>query len=125
MSVPILKQGAFLIATVQAAMTDSEVQFLQDDIMEQIGRYRSKGVIIDVTAIDVMDSFAARALRTIAHMADLRGAATVIVGIQPEVAFAMVQLGLTFEDVNTALDLEEGLAFLIRPGSTGSPARGR
>jgi rsbT antagonist protein RsbS len=125
MSVPILKQGAYLIATVQAAMTDSEVQFLQDDIMEQIGRYRSKGVIIDVTAIDVMDSFAARALRTIAHMADLRGAATVIVGIQPEVAFAMVQLGLTFEDVNTALDLEEGLAFLIRPGSTGSPARGR
>jgi rsbT antagonist protein RsbS len=124
-SVPILKQGAYLIATVQAAMTDSEVQFLQDDIMEQIGRYRSKGVIIDVTAIDVMDSFAARALRTIAHMADLRGAATVIVGIQPEVAFAMVQLGLTFEDVNTALDLEEGLAFLIRPGSTGSPARGR
>jgi rsbT antagonist protein RsbS len=125
MSVPILKQGAYLIATVQAAMTDSEVQVLQDDIMEQIGRYRSKGVIIDVTAIDVMDSFAARALRTIAHMADLRGAATVIVGIQPEVAFAMVQLGLTFEDVNTALDLEEGLAFLIRPGSTGSPARGR
>jgi rsbT antagonist protein RsbS len=125
MSVPILKQGAYLIATVQAAMTDSEVQFLQDDIMEQIGRYRSKGVIIDVTAIDVMDSFAARALRTIAHMADLRGAAVVIVGIQPEVAFAMVQLGLTFEDVNTALDLEEGLAFLIRPGSTGSPARGR
>jgi rsbT antagonist protein RsbS len=125
MPVPILKQGAYLIATVQAAMTDSEVQFLQDDIMEQIGRYRSKGVIIDVTAIDVMDSFAARALRTIAHMADLRGAATVIVGIQPEVAFAMVQLGLTFEDVNTALDLEEGLAFLIHPGSTGSPARGR
>jgi rsbT antagonist protein RsbS len=125
MSVPILKQGAYLIATVQAAMTDSEVQFLQDDIMEQIGRYRSKGVIIDVTPIDVMDSFAARALRTIAHMADLRGAAVVIVGIQPQVAFAMVQLGLTFEDVNTALDLEEGLAFLIRPGSTGSPARGR
>jgi rsbT antagonist protein RsbS len=114
MPVPILKQGSVLIATVQAAMSDSDVQFLQDDVMEQVGRFRSRGVIIDVTAIDVMDSFAARSLRTIAHMTGLRGASTVIVGIQPEVAFAMVQLGLTFEDVNTALDLEEGLSFLDR-----------
>jgi rsbT antagonist protein RsbS len=78
----------------------------------QAGRHRSKGIIVDVTSLDVMDSFAARSLRSISHMARLRGAATVIVGIQPEVAFSMVQLGLTFEEVNTALDLEEGLAFL-------------
>jgi rsbT antagonist protein RsbS len=64
--------------------------------------------------VDVMDSFAARSLRTIAHMTNLRGADTVVVGIQPEVAFAMVQLGMTFDDVHTALDLEEGLAFLDR-----------
>ena len=71
-------------------------------------------MIVDVTALDVMDSFAVRTLRDIAHMARLRGAETVIVGIQPEVAFAMVQLGLTLKGVATALDLEEGLAFLDR-----------
>jgi rsbT antagonist protein RsbS len=82
--------------------------------MEQVSRFRAQGIIVDVTAIDVMDSFAARSLRTIAHMTRLRGAATVIVGLQPEVAFAMVQLGLAFDDMNTALDLEEGLALLNR-----------
>jgi rsbT antagonist protein RsbS len=91
-SVPILKQGSYLIASIQAAMTDSEALSLQDDLMDQVSRYRSRGIIVDVTALDVMDSFAARSLRTIAHMTDLRGAVTVIVGIQAEVAFAMVQL---------------------------------
>ena len=67
---------------------------------------------MDVTVLDVMDSFASRTLRDLAHMTRLRGAETVIVGIQPEVAFAMVQLGLTLEGVDTALDLEEGLLFL-------------
>ncbi len=112
MSVPILKQGTYLIASIQSAMTDSEALALQDDLMDQVSRYRSRGIIVDVTALDVMDSFAARSLRTIAHMTDLRGAVTVIVGIQAEVAFAMVQLGMSLEDVHTALDLEEGLAFL-------------
>jgi rsbT antagonist protein RsbS len=82
--------------------------------MERVSRYRAQGIIVDVTAIDVMDSFAARSLRTIAHMTRLRGADTVIVGLQPEVAFAMVQLGLMFDDMYTALDLEEGLALLNR-----------
>ena len=112
MSVPILKQGSYLIASIQAAMTDSEALSLQDDLMDQVSRYRSRGIIVDVTALDVMDSFAARSLRTIAHMTNLRGAVTVIVGIQAEVAFAMVQLGMSLEDVHTALDLEEGLALL-------------
>ncbi|HEY3702262.1 MAG TPA: STAS domain-containing protein [Acidimicrobiales bacterium] len=112
MSVPILKQGTYLIASIQSAMTDSEALSLQDDLMDQVSRYRSRGIIVDVTALDVMDSFAARSLRTIAHMTDLRGAVTVIVGIQAEVAFAMVQLGMSLEDVHTALDLEEGLAYL-------------
>jgi rsbT antagonist protein RsbS len=111
-AVPILKQGRWLIASIQAALTDSDVMLLQDDIMEQVGRYRSRGIIVDVTALDVMDSFVSRSLRGIAHMTRLRGAETVIVGIQPEVAFAMVQLGMSMEDVYTALDLEEGLAFL-------------
>jgi len=112
MAVPILKQGDYLIASIQAALSDSDVVQLQDDLVEQVGRYRSRGIIVDVTAIDVMDSFASRALRGLAHMTRLRGADTVIVGIQPEVAFAMVQLGMSLEDVHTALDLEEGLAFL-------------
>jgi rsbT antagonist protein RsbS len=110
--VPILKQGSYLIASIQAALTDNDVLTLSDDLVAQVGRYRSRGIIIDVTALDVMDSFASRALRNIAHMSRLRGAETVIVGIQPEVAFAMVQLGMAMEDVNTALDLEEGLRFL-------------
>ena len=114
MPVPILKQGTYLIATIQSALSDSDALRLQDDLMEQVGRFRSKGIIVDVTALDVMDSFAARSLRTLAHMTSLRGADTVIVGIQPEVAFAMVQLGITFEDIQTSLDLEEGLAFLNR-----------
>ena len=114
MPVPILKQGAILIATVQAALTDSETERLRYDLMERVSRFRAQGIIVDVTAIDVMDSFAARSLRTIAHMTRLRGADTVIVGLQPEVAFAMVQLGLAFDDMNTALDLEEGLALLNR-----------
>jgi rsbT antagonist protein RsbS len=111
-AVPILKQGPWLIASIQAALTDTDVMRLQDDIMEQVGRYRSRGIIVDVTALDVMDSFVSRSLRGIAHMTRLRGAETVIVGIQPEVAFAMVQLGISMEDVHTALDLEEGLSFL-------------
>jgi rsbT antagonist protein RsbS len=110
--VPILKQGDCLIASVQSALSDADLLQLRDDLAERVGRFRSRGVIIDVTVLDVIDSFATRTLRTSAHMLKLRGAETVIVGIQPEVAFAMVQLGLTLEGVGTALDLEEGLAYL-------------
>jgi rsbT antagonist protein RsbS len=111
-AVPILKQGKYLIASIQSALTDSDMVSLREDLMEQVGRYRSRGIIIDVTALDVMDSFASRSLRNIAYMTKLRGAETVLVGIQAEVAYAMVQLGTNLEEVNTALDLEEGLAFL-------------
>ncbi|MGD1112383.1 MAG: STAS domain-containing protein [Mycobacterium sp.] len=89
MPVPILKQGSILIATVQAALSDSDTERLRYDLMEQVSRFRAQGIIVDVTAIDVMDSFAARSLRTIAHMTRLRGADTVIVGLQPEVAFVL------------------------------------
>lgn len=114
MPVPILKQGDFLIASIQAAMSDSDAEQLQSDLMDRVGRFRSRGIIVDVTAVDILDSFAARSLRNLAHMTNLRGAETVVVGIQPDVAFAMVQLGMSFEDVHTALDLEEGLEFLNR-----------
>ena len=114
MAVPILKQGDYLIASIQTALSDRDMLELRDDLLERAGVLRSKGIIVDVTALDVMDSFASRSLRAIAHMANLRGARTVMVGIQPEVAFAMVQLGLNLEGVHTALDLEEGLKFLDR-----------
>jgi rsbT antagonist protein RsbS len=110
--VPILKQGEFLIATFQAALSDADLNQLRRGLVAQVVRFRSRGVIVDVTAMDVMDSYASRTLREISQMIRLRGAETVIVGIQPEVAFAMVQLGLTLEGVATALDLEEGLAYL-------------
>jgi rsbT antagonist protein RsbS len=112
MEVPILKQGPYLIATVQSSLTDAALRHLRDALVERLGRARSLGVIVDVTSMDVMDSFAARTVSSLAKMIKLRGAETVIVGIQPSVAFAMVQLGLTLPGVHTALDLEEGLAFL-------------
>jgi len=112
MRVPILKQGNYLIASIQSALSDQDLMQLRDDVAEQTGRFRSRGVIVDVTVLDVMDSFACRTLRSIAHILRLRGARTAIVGIQPEVAFAMVQLGLALGEVQTALDLEEGLILL-------------
>jgi len=116
--VPILKQGDFLIATIQAALTDADLLHLRTALLQQVVRSRSHGVIVDVTALDLMDSFASRTVQEIVHMIRLRGAETVIVGIQPEVAFAMVQLGLTLENVATALDLEEGLAYLNQKSKT-------
>ncbi|MGH9791904.1 MAG: STAS domain-containing protein [Candidatus Acidiferrales bacterium] len=112
MEVPILKQSQFLIATIQAALSDQDLLELRRALVQQVIRFRSRGVIVDVTALDVMDSFASRTLTEISHIIRLRGAETVIVGIQPEVAFAMVRMGLTLGGVSTALDLEEGLAYL-------------
>ena len=119
MRVPILKQGEYLIASIQSALTDQDLMQLRDDLADQAGRFRSRGIIVDVTALDVMDSFACRTLRSLAYVLRLRGAQTAIVGIQPEVAFAMVQLGLALGEVLTALDLEEGL-ILLRQGTLRS-----
>jgi len=122
LQVPILKQGNYLIASVQAALSDKDLLELRDALVAQVGKFRARGVIIDVTALDVMDSFAVRTMRDLAHMARFRGAETVIVGIQPEVAFAMVQLGLTLEGVPAALDLEEGLAYLNQKAKGARPS---
>jgi rsbT antagonist protein RsbS len=114
----ILRQGAYLLASIHTALDDSQLLRFQQDLVEQIGRHRARGVVIDVAALDVLDSFASRTLRDIAEMTRLRGAVTVIVGIQPDVAFAMVRLGMDTGSVSTALDLEEGLAFLDLATST-------
>jgi rsbT antagonist protein RsbS len=121
-AVPILKQGNVLIASIQAALSDKDLLQLRDELIDSVGRFRSRGVIIDVTALDVLDSFATRTIRGIAYTARLRGANTVVVGIQPEVAFGMVQLGLALENIATALDLEDGLAYLQKAKGVASRA---
>ena len=113
---PILKQGDVLIVSILDSLSDKDFLQIRDELAERVGRLRSRGVVIDVSAVDIMDSFATRTLRGIAQTARLRGAETVIVGIQPEVAFSMVKLGLSLEGVTTSLDLEEGLAYLDRKG---------
>jgi rsbT antagonist protein RsbS len=114
MTVPILKQNDFLIASVQSALSDTDIRQLQENLLDLVGKHRSRGVIVDVGAMDVIDTYATRSLRAVARSTKLRGAEMVVVGIQPEVAFAMVQFGLTLDDINTALDLEEGMDLLER-----------
>jgi rsbT antagonist protein RsbS len=123
--VSILRQGPNLIASVHTALDDTQMVRFRDDLVEQIGLHRSRGVIIDVAALDVLDSFGARTLRTIGELARLRGAVTVIVGIQPDVAFAIVALGMSTGTLVTALDLEEGLEYLdgSMPRRGGPPDR--
>jgi rsbT antagonist protein RsbS len=123
--VSILAQGSYLIASIHTALDDEHFERFQRNLSDQIGVKRARGVIIDVAALDVLDSFGSRTLRDLGQVARLRGADTVVVGIQPEVAFAMVKFGINLEPVHTALDLEEGLALLDQLGSwgAGSPQR--
>ncbi len=118
--VSILSQAAYLIVSVHTALDDSQLLRLQHDLLEQVELRRARGIVIDVAALDVLDSFASRTLTQLAPAARLKGAETVVVGIAPEVAMAMVKLSLQMEFVRTALDLEEGIALLgalTTPGS--------
>ncbi|MDQ3553319.1 MAG: STAS domain-containing protein [Actinomycetota bacterium] len=112
MPVSILKQRDYLIASIQSDLTDSEVVALRDSLLAEVALHRSRGVIVDVAALDVIDSFVSRSLSTVALTNRLRGAKTVVVGIRPEVAVAMSQFGLGLDAVETALDLEAGLELL-------------
>ena len=112
MRASILKQTTFLIASVQGSMSDTDLVNLRENLASDVRRHRSTGVIVDVTMLDVMDSFAVRTLRGLAQMVKLLGAECVVVGIQPDVALSMVQLGLTLEGTKTAIDLEDGLDLL-------------
>jgi rsbT antagonist protein RsbS len=124
--VSILAQGGYLIASFHTALDDGQLLRFRRDLLEQIGQRRARGVIIDVAALDVIDSFACHTLRTITEVSRLRGAETVVVGIQPDVALAMVRLGVSVEALATALDLEEGLALLevITSGAVFLPGKG-
>ncbi len=108
----ILRQGCYLIASIHTALDDSQLTRFQDDLMGEIGRHRSRAVIIDVATLDVLDSFGSKTLLDIVEMARMQGALTVVVGIQPDVAHAMVTLGMGSRTIRAALDLDEALVYL-------------
>jgi rsbT antagonist protein RsbS len=124
MSVAILRQGDVLIASIQSDLSDTEVIDLRQELAERVGTTRARGIVIDVGALDVIDSFVTRALRAIVLTARLRGAETIIVGIAPDVAIAMVQFRLNLEPLRVALDLDEALAMLHRPNRRGAEDAG-
>ncbi|MCI4664249.1 MAG: STAS domain-containing protein [Neomegalonema sp.] len=109
---PILAHSGVLIASIQSALSDSEILSLRSQLLARISHKSVRGVVIDVSALDVLDSFATRTLNELASGARLRGAQTVVVGIQPDVALSMVLLGLTLRDAETALDLDAALGLL-------------
>ena len=119
MSVAILTQGDCLIASVQSDLSDTEVLAFRDELADHVVPARVRAIVIDVGALDVIDSFLARSLRSVAETARLRGAETIVVGIQPDVAIAMVHFDLDLYPLRTALDLDEALAVLTaRHGAT-------
>lgn len=120
MPVAILRQGDHLIASIQSDLSDSEILRFRDELAERVGRERARGVIVDVSALDVIDSFVARSLQSLAAIARLRGAETVIVGIRPDIAIALVQFNLDLRPLKTAHDLDEARAVLERAAFRGS-----
>ena len=123
MSVAMLRQGDFLIASIQSDLTDGQVLRLREDVAERVGRQRLRAVIVDVSALDVIDSFVARSLRSMALTVGLRGAQTLVVGIQPDVAIAMAHFALDLAPLRTATDLDEALELLERSPSEGEDVR--
>ena len=110
--IPILRMGAFLLVTIQVDMHDRLALTLQDDLSEHITKHGSKGVLIDISALEIVDSFIGRMLANIAGISRILDAATVVVGMQPAVAITLVELGLSLPGVRTALNVEKGVAML-------------
>jgi rsbT antagonist protein RsbS len=110
--IPILKMGRFLLVTVQVDMHDQLAMQLQEDLTDRIVAARARGVLIDISSLEVVDSFIGRMISNIAAMARVLDAETVVVGIQPAVAITLVELGLSLEGVRTALNIDRGMALL-------------
>jgi rsbT antagonist protein RsbS len=110
--IPILKMGRFLLVSIQVDMDDRTAMVLQDDLTAQIVRQQAKGVLIDISALDVVDSFIGRMLANTAAMASILDADTVVVGMQPAVAITLVELGLSLKGVRSALNVERGMELL-------------
>ncbi len=120
--IPILRMGQFLLVTIQVDMHDRLALTLQDDLSEQITKHGSKGVLIDISALEIVDSFIGRMLANIAGISRILDAATVVVGMQPAVAITLVELGLSLPGVRTALNVEKGVAMLQHSVVTLAPA---
>jgi rsbT antagonist protein RsbS len=120
--IPILRMGEFLLITVQVDMHDRLAISLQDDLTEQIVRYNSRGVLIDISSLDVVDSFIGRMLGNIAAMSRVLDAQTVVVGMQPAVAITLVELGLSLPGIRTALTVERGMQILRQETSRAQAA---
>ncbi|MEW2084809.1 STAS domain-containing protein [Streptomyces sp. NPDC005283] len=112
--VPVLRLGDILLVSIQVDLEDETVMNLQEDLAEQVVARSARGVVIDITAVEIVDSFVGRMLATIASISRLLDAETVVVGMRPAVAITLVELGLSLGGVRTALDLEKGLALLRR-----------
>lgn len=110
--IPILRMGDLLLVTIQVDMHDRLAMALQDDLTQRIVSDRAKGVLIDISALDLVDSFIGRMISNTAAMARVLDAQTVVVGMQPAVAITLVELGLTLHGVKTALNVEKGMALL-------------
>jgi rsbT antagonist protein RsbS len=110
--IPILRMGEFLVVTIQVDMHDRLVTTLQDDLTNRISENGSRGVLIDISSLDMVDSFIGRMIGNIASMSRVLDAETVVVGMQPAVAITLVELGLSLEGVRTALDVEKGMNLL-------------
>jgi len=123
--IPILKMGAFLLVTIQVDMHDRLAMQLQDDLTERIVSARARGVLIDISSLEVVDSFIGRMISNIAAMARVLDAETVVVGMQPAVAITLVELGLSLEGVRTALNVDKGMLLLQKRVANAQPGRRR
>ncbi|QHL88260.1 STAS domain-containing protein [Nibribacter ruber] len=110
--IPILKMGPFLLVTIQVDLYDRLALTLENDLINMVSKTEAKGVLIDISAVSIVDSFMGRILGNIASMSKIMDAATVVVGMQPAVAITLVELGLTLSGVHTALDVEQGMELL-------------
>lgn len=116
--IPVLKMGNFLLVTIQVDMHDQLALTLQDDLTAKIMKHRSKGVLMDISALEIVDSFIGRMISNIANMSRILDAQTVVVGMQPAVAITLVELGLELKGVRTALNVERGMEVLQQSTAT-------
>jgi rsbT antagonist protein RsbS len=124
--IPILKLNGFLLVTIQAELHDQIVLTLQDDLTQMLSRTHATGVLIDISAVEIVDSFVGRSLAHIAAIARIMDAATVLVGMRPAVAITLLELGMTLKGIRTALNVEMGMQLLSEavgePGAATSPS---
>jgi rsbT antagonist protein RsbS len=123
--IPILKMGDYLLVTIQVDMHDRLAMTLQDDLTEMVAKTRARGVLIDISSLEIVDSFIGRMLGSIAAMSRVLDAETVVVGMRPAVAITLVELGLSLPGVRTALNVEKGMQALQDAGAEREHVNGR